>query len=198
MNREFFRLYSKYFILSIVGVLFCSCGNAKKKDSLTKKDKSFHTVLVDSYTITNLVAGFTFGMNKKQYSEHYSKLPKLECDHFRLDLNGTSYWAYIGKPSFYNDELYGFNVYLDYQGQSGVVLSKAEFDTLAVYFKTLYGEDPQCYKFTEEPVSKFPIHEWRKCNLYFKLSLLLESEDQFVIRLEFVNSPVCYAVMKCD
>ena len=69
-------------------------------------------------------------------------------------------------------------------------MAKADFDSLAIYFKSVYGADSLHYMYTEKPVSEFPTHHWRKNNLYFQLSWLPEDEISNTISLEYRNGPV--------
>lgn len=148
-------------------------------------------------SVKELIAGFRFGRSVKQNVDHAYHLPRLECDQFRLDLDCISYCATTGKSLFYEDKLYAFNVYITwrYHGlEDWVDLTKADFDSLATYFKSVYGSDSNKYMYTEADTAdilSFSTHHWRKKNLYFRLYWIPENiEGANVIGMEFINGPV--------
>ena len=184
---------------------FCSImAHAQKEYNGVMTGTSSHGIMEDfiettesaPVTVTKLIAGIKFGMSRMQYNAHYDQFEKFECDHFKIIINGISYFATDGEQSFFEDELYDLNLYLNYKDLDGKELAKADFDSLAIYFKSVYGDDSLHYTYTENPVSEFPTHHWRKNNLYFQLSWLPEDEISNTISLEYRNGPVYRKVMK--
>jgi hypothetical protein len=178
--------------------MLCSCRKTSDKDSLLQIQESVTTELAGfvaategkPVTVTELIDGFTFNMSPKQYQVRYSELQKLECDNARLEINGPSYYAHYCQPSFCDGKLFELNILLLYKEPCSEIVTKADFDSLAVYFKTIYGSDSSHYMFTEHPVSEFPTHHWRKDNLYFQLSWVTGEEMTDAISLIYKNNGI--------
>ena len=167
-----------------------------KDDSLSESVKNFiKAPEFESISETELIAGFKFGMSKKQYVTHCNQLTKLECDQFLLKINGISFYATDGMQSYFKDELYDFHIYLSYKTPDWTELSGTDFDILTSYFKSIYGVDSLHYMCTETPASEFLTHHWRKNNMYFRISWIPENEVPNTIELEYLNGPLYK--MKC-
>lgn len=177
-------------------IAFNNTDSVDEKNNTKALEDFIETTESAPVTVTELIAGIKFGMSRMQYNAHYDQFEKLECDHFKIIINGISFFATDGEQSFFEDELYDLNLYLNYKDLDGKELAKADFDSLAIYFKSVYGDDSLHYTYTENPVSEFPTHHWRKNNLYFQLSWLPEDEISNTISLEYRNSPVYRKVMK--
>jgi len=135
-------------------------------------------------------------MSEKQYQVHLSKLKKLKGDHVNLDIDGVSYYAYYSKPSFFDNKIYELNIQLFYKGSIQNHVTKGDFNSLAAYFKSVYGSDSLNYMYTEKPISDYPTHHWRRGNLYFKLYMVLIGDDLNSIALEYRNGPAYRSVVK--
>lgn len=193
------------FIIAFVAcTILCSCGNTSKKNAQLEFPNSPKKVLNDFIdatetkpeTVSDLIDGFSFEMNEEQYQVHLSKLKKLKDNYVNLDIDGVSYFAYYSKPSFFDNKIYELNVQLFYKGSIQNHVTKEEFDSLATYFKSVYGSDSLNYIYTEKPISDYPTHHWRKGNLYFKLYMVLIGDDLNSIALEYRNGPAYHAVVK--
>lgn len=199
MNSDFVRILITSFIALIECVMVCDCSNLPNNDSTTQLHNSSTTVLADFIaateimptTATELIDGFTFGMSRKQYQMRYSELEKLECDNVKLEIKGTLYYAQYNQASFYDGKLYELTVLLLHKEPSADDVTKVDFDALAYFFKSIYGTGPSNYMYTEQPVSEFPMHHWRKDNLYFQLSWHPEEEMANIISLKYRNGPIC-------
>ncbi len=177
--------------LSITGNISANDTDAEDGNNNSKAFKDFvETTESAPITVIELIAGLKFGMSRMQYETHYDQFEKLECDQFRLIINGISYYATDGEQTFSDEGLSDLNLYLRYKDYDGIELSEADFDSLAIYFKSVYGDDSLHYMYTAPPVSEFPTHHWRKNNLYFQLSWLPANEVSNTIKLEYRNSPV--------
>lgn len=198
MNRDVVINCIISFIVSIACGLLCCCGNPQSKDSLTRMQESNKTVLAEFVaatetkpeTVTEIIDGFAFNMSEKEYQARYAELQKLECDCARLEINGSSYYAYYNKPSFCDGKLYDLDIQLLFKEPDNESVTKADFDSLAVYFKTVYGAEPFNYLITEDSVSGLSIHHWRKDNLYLKLSWCPEGETASAISIEYRNGAI--------
>ena len=147
-------------------------------------------------TEKNLLAGFKFGMNEKEYDVAFDKLQRIECDQIKLVVNDIYFQASAGMPLFSHGELYYKSFFLNYKGVRGADLTKADFASLADYFKGIYGADSLHYMYTEMPISEFPTHHWRKGNLYFCLTWIPEDEVWNIIALEYMNGPAYWNEVK--
>ncbi len=193
------------FIISFIGfAILYGCGNTSKNNAQIEFPDSPKKVLNDFIdateakpeTVSDLIDGFSFDMSEKQYQVHLSKLKKLQDNFVKLDIDGVSYFAYYGKPSFFENKIYEFDVQLFYKGSIQNHVTKEDFYSIAAYFKSVYGSDSLNYIYTEKPISDYPTHHWRKNNLYFKLYMVLIDDDLNSIALEYRNGPAYRAVVK--
>ena len=193
-----------FIITFIACTILCSCGNTSKNSTQFETPESPKKVLNDFIdatetkpeTVSDLIDGFSFDMSEKQYQVHLSKLKKLKGDHVNLDIDGVSYFAYFSKPSFFDNKIYELNVQLFYKGSIQNHVTKEDFNSIAAYFKSVYGSDSLNYMYTEKPISDYPTHHWRKGNLYFKLYMVLIGDDLNSIALEYRNGPAYHSVVK--
>ena len=146
-------------------------------------------------SVKELLAGFRFGMNDKEYRTAYDKLERIECDQIKLIVNNTYFQASGGTEYYANGQLYYKSLYLNYKGVRGDILTKADFEAVATYFKGVYGADSLHHMYTELPISEFPTHHWIKDNLYFSITWVPEGEVENFIALEYINGPVYWEVM---
>lgn len=193
-----------FIIAFIACTILSGCRNASKNSIQLETPESPKKVLNDFIdatetkpeAVSDLIDGFSFDMSEKQYQVHLSKLKKLKGNHVNLDIDGISYYAYYSKPSFFDNKIYELNIQLFYKGSIQNHVTKEDFDSLAAYFKSIYGSDSLNYIYTDKPMSDYPTHHWRKGNLYFKLYMVLIGDYLNSIALEYRNGPAYRAVVK--